>query len=79
MYEAIGLAIARFRLCPEIDQQDPPSAWVEMTIDPRELTTAHKITRRQFEEWLQRRGSTPKEITTRRRVREALGVSEEKV
>jgi hypothetical protein len=73
LYEAVGLAIARFKRDAHIEFE--PAGLVDFTVEPRDPTASHKVTRRKFDEWLSRNGGKPQEVARRGRVREALGIA----
>jgi hypothetical protein len=56
LHEAVGLAIDRFRRCEHILYE--PKGLCEFIVEPRELTTQHRLTRKMFDEWLRRPGGT---------------------
>jgi hypothetical protein len=73
LYEAVGLAIDRFRHCEHVLYE--PNGLFEFVVEPRELTTQHRLTRRMFDEWLGRPGRTPADVVLKRRLKQLLGVS----
>jgi hypothetical protein len=73
LYEAVGLAIDRFRRCEHVP--DEPKGLYEFIVEPRELTTQHRLTRKMFDEWLCRPGGTPAEVGLKTRLRALLGVA----
>ncbi len=72
MYEAAGLALARFKTCSEIEID--PSGRVELTIEPRIPCTTHRLTVEQYLHWFNRPGlpKNPAEAAARWRIREAM-------
>lgn len=73
LYEAVGLAIDRFRRCEHVDYE--PIGPCEFVVEPRELTTQHRLTRKMFDEWLHRSGGTPANVALKTRLKALLGVS----
>jgi hypothetical protein len=73
LYEAVGLAIDRFRRCEHV--LDEPKGLYEFIIEPRELTTQHRLTRNMFDAWLSRPGGTPADVALKPRLKVLLGVS----
>jgi hypothetical protein len=73
LYEAVGLAIDRFRRCEHIAYE--PKGLYQFTVEPRELTTQHRLTRKMFDEWLLRPGGTPADVALKTRLKALLGVS----
>ena len=45
----------------------------EFTVEAREPSTEHRVTRMQFNEWLNRQGRSPRYVTLRNKIREAIG------
>ena len=72
LYEAVGLAIFRFRRCEHVLHE--PRGLYEFIVEPRELTTQHRLTRRMFDEWLRRPGGAPA-VVLKTRLKALLGVS----
>lgn len=81
MYEAAGLGIARFRKIPRADPDDSETGdptrlpWTRITVEHREPSTSHTITREAFDNWFRRKGRSPREQMCRARVREAFEVA----
>jgi len=73
LYEAVALAIDRFRRCEHILHE--PIGLHEFVVEPRELTTQHRMTRKMFDEWLHRPGRTPADVALKTRLKALLGVS----
>jgi hypothetical protein len=73
LYEAVGLAIDRFRRCEHII--DEPMGLHEFIVEPRELAMQHRMTRKIFDEWLHRPGRTPADVALKTRLKALLGVS----
>lgn len=72
LYEAVGLAIARFKADPLIEYE--PLGLHEFTVEVREPTTQHVVPRKKFDAWLAREGGSPKDAVARSNVRKALGL-----
>ena len=53
LYEAVGLAIDRFRRCEHVEYE--PKGRCEFVVESREPGTQHRLTRDVFDAWLQRR------------------------
>lgn len=71
LYEAIALGLKAIRA----------SDWVEgiatnfaIRVLVRDTPVEHTVEFRAFNNWLEQRGRTPKEITTKSRIREILGL-----
>jgi hypothetical protein len=71
LYEAIALGLTAIR----------KSSWVEdiaqnfeVRVMVRDTPVEHSIAFRKFTQWLEQRGKTPREITTKNRIREILGL-----
>ncbi len=73
LYEAVGLAIDRFRHCENIKYQ--PEGLHEFTVEPREPSSQHRLTRKMFDEWLRTSGRTPADESLKARLRAILGVA----
>jgi phosphoribosylformimino-5-aminoimidazole carboxamide ribonucleotide (ProFAR) isomerase len=72
LYEAIALGLKAIR----------ESSWVEgiaqnfaIRILVRDTPVEHTVEFRAFNKWLEQRGRTPREIITKSRIREILGLS----
>ena len=72
LYEAVGLAIDRFRRCEHVLYE--PEGLHEFVVEPRELTTQHCVTRKMFDDWLRRPGRTPADASLKGRLKALLGV-----
>jgi hypothetical protein len=73
LYEAVGLAIDRFRRCEHLRYE--PKGLYEFIVEPRELTTQHRLTRKMFDDWLRRPGGTPADVALKTRLKALLGAS----
>ena len=73
LYEAVGLAIARFRRCEHIPYE--PKGLHQFIVEAREPATQHRLTRNTFDRWLNRLGGKPAEVALKKRLRELLGGS----
>jgi hypothetical protein len=71
LYEAVGLAIERFRRCEHVSYD--PKGLHEFIVESREPSTQHRLTRRVFDAWLCRPGGSPADVALRARLRELLG------
>jgi len=71
LYEAVGLAIDRFRRCEH--GRCEPKGLHEFTVEPREPGAQHRLTRTMFDAWLRRPGGSPADVALKTRVREVLG------
>jgi hypothetical protein len=60
LYEAVGLAIDRFRRCEHVRYE--PKGLHEFTVEPREPGTQHRLTREMFDAWLRRPAGSPAEM-----------------
>jgi hypothetical protein len=70
LYEAVGLAISRFRRCEDIDYE--PDGLHEFTVEPREPGAQHKMTRKTFDEWMKRTNGSPRDVAIREKLRAIL-------
>src|ERR1039457_5087907 len=71
LYEAVGLAIDRFRRCEHVRYD--PKGLHEFTVEPREPGTQHRLTRNMFDAWLRGRGESPGDGPEKNRLSEVLG------
>ena len=71
LYEAVGLAINRFRRCEHV--QYDPKGLHEFTVESREPGTEHRLTRNMFDAWLRRPGGSPADVARKSRLKELLG------
>ena len=72
LYEAVRLAIDRFRRCEHILYE--PEGLHEFVVEPRELSTQHRLTRQKFDQWLRRPGRTPADVALKSRLKALLEV-----
>ena len=70
LYEAVGLAISRFRRCEQVTYE--PQGLHEFIVESREPGTQHRLTRNMFEKWLGRPGGSPAEVALKTRLKELL-------
>ena len=71
LYEAMGLAIDRFRRCEHVGYG--PKGLHEFIVESREPGTQHRLTRNMFDKWLRRPGGSPADVALKARLREILG------
>ena len=71
LYEAVGLAIDRFRRCEHVKYD--PKGLHEFTVESREPGTEHRLTRNMFDAWLRRPGGSPADVARKSRLKELLG------
>ncbi len=71
LYEAVGLAIDRFRRCEQVPYD--PKGMHEFTVESREPSTQHRLTRNMFDAWLRRPGGSPADVARKSRLKELLG------
>ncbi len=71
LYEAVGLAIDRFRRCEHLKYE--PKGLYEFVVESREPTTQHRMTRTVFDAWLRRPGGPPADVALKTRLKELLG------
>jgi hypothetical protein len=71
LYEAVGLAIDRFRRCEHVKYE--PKGLHEFTVEPREPGTQHRLTRNTFDAWLRRPGGSPADMALKAKLKEILG------
>ena len=71
MYEAVGLAIARFRRCEHVKYD--PQGLHEFVVDSREPGTQHRLTRNSFDAWLRRPGGSPADVALKTKLQRLLG------
>jgi hypothetical protein len=69
LYEAVGLAISRFRRCEHVKYE--PAG--EISVESCEPATRHQLTRQLFDAWLHRTGGSPKEVALKTTLTELLG------
>jgi hypothetical protein len=62
LFHAVGIAIARFRLS---QQAGEPGSLTKFTVEPREISVLHTVTRKHFDDWLARPSGTPAETAQR--------------
>ena len=68
LYEAVGLALGRFRSCEHVKYE--PAG--EFSVESREPATRHQLTRKLFDVWLERPGGSPREVALRSTLTELL-------
>jgi len=71
LYEAVGLAIARFRRCEHVKYD--PQGLHEFEVDSREPGTQHRLTRNSFDAWLRRPGGSPADVALKTKLQRLLG------
>ena len=71
LYEAVGLAIDRFRKCEYVSYD--PGGMHEFTVESREPATQHRMTRNMFDIWLRRPGGSPADVARKHRLKQLLG------
>jgi hypothetical protein len=71
LYEAVGLAIDRFRRCEHVSYD--PKGLHEFIVESREPGTQHRLTRNMFDAWLRRPGGSPADVARKNRLKELLG------
>ena len=71
LYEAVGLAIDRFRRCEHVNYD--PQGLHEFTVESREPATQHRLTRNMFDKWLRRPGGSPADVALKTQLTELLG------
>ena len=71
LYEAVGLAIERFRHCEHVKYE--PKGLHEFVVESREPSTQHRLTRNMFDVWLRRPGGSPAEVALKTRLKGLLG------
>jgi hypothetical protein len=72
LYEAVGLAIDRFRRCEHVSYD--PKGMHEFVVESREASTQHRLPRNMFDAWLRRPGGSPADVARKGRLKELLGV-----
>jgi hypothetical protein len=77
LYEAVGLAIDRFRHCKHVRYE--PKGLHEFVVEAREPGTEHRMTRNMFDAWLDRPGGSPADVTLKHRLRALLGDEQQDV
>ena len=70
LYEAVGLAIDRFRRCEHVPYE--PKGMHEFIVESREPGTEHRLTRNTFDAWLRRPGGSPADVALKTRLKEIL-------
>ena len=68
LYEAVGLAIARFG-CAEFVRYAPGG---EFLVEAREPSSEHRVTLKQFENWMKRSPRGPRDVTVREKITQAI-------
>lgn len=71
LYEAVGLAIDRFRRCEHIKYE--PKSLCEFTVEAREPATQHRLTRKVFDQWFRQSSASPADAALKSRLRAILG------
>jgi hypothetical protein len=71
LYEAVGLAIERFRRCEHVKYE--PKGLHEFIVESREPGTQHRLTRNTFDAWLHRAGGSPADVALKTRLKGLLG------
>ena len=71
LYEAVGLAIDRFRRCEHVRYE--PKGLHEFIVESREPSTQHRLTRNIFDAWLRRPGGSPADVALKTKLKEILG------
>jgi hypothetical protein len=71
LYEAVGLAIDRFRRCEHVTYD--PQGMHEFTVESREASTQHRLTRTMFDAWLRRPGGSPADVARKNKLKSLLG------
>lgn len=71
LYEAVGLAIDRFRRCEHVGYE--PMGLHEFIVESREPSTEHRLTRNTFDSWLRRPGGSPADVALKTRLNGLLG------
>ena len=71
LYEAVGLAIDRFRRCENVNYE--PRGLHQFVVESREPGTQHRLTRNTFDAWLSRPGGSPADVALKTRLKELLG------
>jgi hypothetical protein len=71
LYEALGLAIDRFRRCEHVPYE--PKGMHEFIVESREPSTEHMLTRNTFDAWLRRPGGSPADVALKMRLKGILG------
>ena len=71
LYEAVGLAIDRFRRCEHVSYE--PKGLHEFIVESQEPSTQHRLTRRLFDAWLRRPGRSPADAALKTRLKEIVG------
>ena len=74
LYHAVGVALARFKSAVPAGA---PGALTKFTVEPREVSVQHTVTRKQFDEWLARPNGSPAETAQRNDLRLLLEASED--
>lgn len=71
MYEAVGLAIERFRRSEHVKYE--PKGLHEFIVASREPGTEHRLTRNTFDAWLRRPGGSPADVALKTKLQRLLG------
>jgi hypothetical protein len=70
LYEAVGLAIDRFRRCENVPYE--PMGMHEFIVESREPGSEHRLTRNTFDTWLRRPGGSPADVALKTRLKGLL-------
>jgi hypothetical protein len=70
LYEAVGLAIDRFRRCEQVKYE--PKGLHEFVVQSRDPGTEHRLTRKTFDTWLSRPGGSPADVALKTRLKTLL-------
>jgi hypothetical protein len=71
LYEAVGLAMDRFRRCEHVQYE--PKGLHEFTVEPRDPGTQHRLTRKMFDIWLSPPAGSPADMALKTKLKEILG------
>jgi len=71
LYEAVGLAIDRFRRCEHVRYE--PKGLHESMVESREPGTPYRLTRNMFDAWLCRPGGSPADVALKTKLKGILG------
>jgi hypothetical protein len=73
LYEAVGLAVERFRRCEHVKYH--PKGPQELVVESREPGTQHRLTRNMFDTGLRRFGGSPADVALKTRLKSLLGAA----
>ena len=74
LYEAVAMGLRTVRNSEWAGEL--PEGLAKITVSVASIPVEHTVQMKKFEEWLQRKGGSPADVTRRQRVRQLLGEGE---